>query len=83
MWAPLWIASDRYDIAAKPENVVPIQQMFGSMLQVRLEDRFLFNVHQEFRDLPAYTMTVARDSLNSGPHKVGSRTPVPRITRML
>jgi uncharacterized protein (TIGR03435 family) len=40
---PGWIDSDRYDVVAKAEGDPPPTQMYGTMLQALLEDRFKLN----------------------------------------
>jgi uncharacterized protein (TIGR03435 family) len=74
--APDWIGSDRYDIAAKADGDVPMDQMFGPMLQVLLEDRFQLKTHLETRDFPVYTLTVAKSGLKLQPSKDGSCIPL-------
>ena len=53
-----------------------MDQMFGPMLQVLLEDRFRLKVHRETRELPVYTMTVARGGLKTRATKEGSCIPL-------
>jgi uncharacterized protein (TIGR03435 family) len=60
---PGWINSDRYDIEAKPAGNVRMEQMLGPMLQTLLEDRFQLKTHREMRELPVYTLTVAKSGL--------------------
>jgi uncharacterized protein (TIGR03435 family) len=73
---PEWANSSRYDITAKTAGEAPIDQMFGPMLQVLLEDRFQLKVHRETRQLPVYVMTVAKRGLKIQPTKEGSCVPV-------
>ena len=66
---PRWIDSDTYDITAKPKvsgergqttpRREPVAEMF-LMLQPLLEDRFKLRVHRETRELPVYSLTVAK-----------------------
>jgi uncharacterized protein (TIGR03435 family) len=74
--APEWIGSSRYDITAKARSSVPMDQMFGPMLQVLLEDRFHLRVHRGTRDLPVYTMTVAKSGLKIRASKEGNCIPL-------
>jgi uncharacterized protein (TIGR03435 family) len=74
--APDWARSSRYNITAKARGDAPMDQMFGPMLQVLLEDRFKLRVHRETRELPVYTMTVAKGGLKIRPYKEGSCVPV-------
>ena len=59
---PGWMESERYDIVAKVPDSTPKEQV-NAMLQNLLLERFKMTVHREQRDLPAYTLTVAK----SGP----------------
>jgi uncharacterized protein (TIGR03435 family) len=58
--APGWVDSDSYDIEAKPAGNATVDQMYGPMLQVLLEDRFKLKIHRETRELPVYVLTVAK-----------------------
>jgi uncharacterized protein (TIGR03435 family) len=70
---PSWLASDRFDIVAKvyqrleagPDgrrpDVVPV------VMKAILEDRFKVRVHREARELPAYTLRLARKDRTLGP----------------
>jgi uncharacterized protein (TIGR03435 family) len=40
-----------------------MEQMMGPMLQALLEDRFQLKTHREARELPVYTLTVAKSGL--------------------
>jgi len=75
---PAWINSEHYEINAKAEGSVSPVMMNGPMLQALLEDRFKLRVHRETRDVPVYTLTVAKDGLKLQPFKEGSCTPVDR-----
>ncbi len=65
---PEWLASARYDIAAKAEDgggrtmdaVLP-------MVRALLADRFRLRTHTENRDLPVFDLVVARDDRRLGP----------------
>ncbi|MBV8847231.1 MAG: TIGR03435 family protein [Bryobacterales bacterium] len=56
---PSWLESDRFDIEATAEGS-PSQDEMKQMLQSLLEERFHLKVHQETRQLPAYTLTLAK-----------------------
>lgn len=73
---PDWAGSDRFNITAKAKGDAPMDQMFGPMLQALLEDRFRLKVHRETRELPVYTMTVAKGGLKIRASKAGSCVPV-------
>ena len=74
--APDWMGSSRYTITAKAQGEAPMDQMFGPMLQVLLEDRFQLKVHRDTRELPVYTMTVAKGGLKIRAAKEGSCIPL-------
>jgi uncharacterized protein (TIGR03435 family) len=60
---PKWMDADHFDIQAKPEGEsrqVPPEQM-SLMVQSLLEDRFQLKFHRETRELPTYTLVVAKD----------------------
>jgi uncharacterized protein (TIGR03435 family) len=57
---PSWMETEYYDISAKPEGSVPLDQIYGPMLQSLLEERFQLKVHREDREMPAYILTVAK-----------------------
>jgi len=65
---PGWIDSERYDITAKP-YVDPSSapgspekqwQEMTLMLQSLLQNRFQLRIHRETRELPIYTLTIAK-----------------------
>lgn len=72
--APGWVDSDSYDIQAKPAGNATIDQMYGPMLQVLLEDRFKLKIHRATREIPVYTLTVARGGSKLRASKEGSCT---------
>ena len=63
---PAWARSDRFDIEAKvaPEDAPKLDKLKGEqrmeMLQPLLEDRFNLKFHHETRELPVYTLVVAK-----------------------
>jgi uncharacterized protein (TIGR03435 family) len=71
-----WAGSSHYDIAYKAQGNVPMDQVFGPILQAILEDRFQLKVHRETRDLPVYTITVAKGGLKIRASKEGSCIPL-------
>jgi uncharacterized protein (TIGR03435 family) len=74
--APDWMGSSRYNITAKAQGEAPMDQMFGPMLQVLLEDRFRLKVHRDTRELPVYTMTLAKGGLKILATREGSCIPL-------
>ncbi len=66
---PAWLASDRFDIAAKAESEFPAggPQVPGGppgvpalMLQSLLKDRFKLAAHTEMREMPTYDLVLLR-----------------------
>lgn len=72
--APEWAGTDRFDISAKaPDGVqfgapvpggAPLQ---NRMLQALLIDRFKLKAHTETREMPTYTLVMARPDGRLGP----------------
>lgn len=67
--APAWLASRRYDIAAKAEGTPPPLQAF---LQTLLADHFKLVVHTETREQPRYALVPARSDRRLGRQLVPS-----------
>jgi uncharacterized protein (TIGR03435 family) len=76
---PKWIESDRFDIVAKaagdpqpgPNGAPP--EMF-LMLRSLLAERFQLTVHRETREVPIYTLVMARGDGKLGPQMHASAT---------
>jgi bla regulator protein blaR1 len=71
---PDWIASDRFDILAKPEREVPGtgaffggQEPLRMMLRTLLADRFKLVMHKETKELPIFELVLARQDGKPGP----------------
>ena len=67
---PDWIASDRFDIVARPEREVPStggQDPLRMMLRTLLADRFKLVMHKETKELPIFELVVAREDGRLGP----------------
>ena len=76
---PGWLDTDRFDVTAKIENGAgSIEELYlpdgkGSpgraylMVRALLEDRFKLAVHRETREMPIYTLTLARNDGRLGP----------------
>ena len=67
---PGWIASDRFDILAKPEREVPStgeQDPRRMMLRTLLADRFKLVMHKETKELPIFELVLARQDGKLGP----------------
>src|SRR6266436_5660388 len=70
---PGWVASDRFDVAAKAEGDLqpsgpggPPSQLF-LMIRSLLADRFKLVVHEETRDQPIYALRLDRPDGKFGP----------------
>lgn len=50
---PPWMDSEQFDIRAKAQGDLPMDQIYGPMLQVLLEDCFHLKLHGEIRELPS------------------------------
>jgi uncharacterized protein (TIGR03435 family) len=57
--APVWVASDTWDIDARTESPATTQQKM-EMLQTLLADRFQLKLHRETRELPEYKLVIAK-----------------------
>jgi len=56
---PDWLATERFDILAKPPSGSPHDQL-RPMMQALLKDRFKLAVHVESKMLPAFALVVAK-----------------------
>jgi uncharacterized protein (TIGR03435 family) len=54
-----WLSTERWDIVAKADSDVPLEQLV-TMLRALVVDRFSLVTHQERRDSPIYALVVAR-----------------------
>ena len=61
---PAWASSDCFDVQAKAETAVPVEQL-ERMLQSLLEDRFQLKAHRDTREASIFQLVVA-----SGGHKM-------------
>jgi len=57
---PSWLTTDYFDIAAKAERDTATEAEINEMLKSLLAERFGLRVHVETRQVPVYTITVAR-----------------------
>jgi uncharacterized protein (TIGR03435 family) len=65
--APEWARTERFDIAARAGREVTLAEL-RLMVQTLLADRFQLKSHVEQRDLPLYTLVVARADGRLGPN---------------
>lgn len=63
---PGWLIADRFDIVAKAEGDAPLPERL-SMVRTLLADRFKLTMHVETRELPIYTLILARSDGTPGP----------------
>jgi len=61
-----WLSTERWDIAAKASGDVPFEQLV-LMLRSLVTERFSLVTHQERRDMPIYTLVMARSNRAIGP----------------
>jgi uncharacterized protein (TIGR03435 family) len=73
---PDWLASQRYDIAAKSEGTVSAGQL-RPMMQRLLSDRFELKVRRESKDLPVYAMVIAKKGSKLQPADGGESSMAP------
>jgi uncharacterized protein (TIGR03435 family) len=65
--APGWVKTNRFDIRAKvaPEDAAKLEKLKpaqrGSMMIPVLVDRFNLKYHHEMRELPSYSLVIAKD----------------------
>jgi uncharacterized protein (TIGR03435 family) len=57
---PGWVATDRYDIEAKTEGNPDFQEKL-ELCRPLLADRFQLTFHRETRQMPGYSLTVAKN----------------------
>jgi len=57
---PDWIGTQRFDLVAKIPDGTPVPQKW-EMLRTLLVERFGLEVHREQKDLPVYSLAVAKD----------------------
>ncbi len=57
---PGWADSDQFDIAAKAESAEATRDEIRGMLQALLAERFKLVVHRETKEIPAYSLVLAK-----------------------
>src|ERR1700704_1885877 len=57
---PGWADSDQFDIAAKAESADATRDEIRTMLQTLLAERFKLVVHRETKEIPAYSLVLAK-----------------------
>ena len=66
--APKWLASDRFDIAAKSVTNSHTLENLRSLVRELLADRFKLTIHREAKQMSVYLLVVARDGPRLKPH---------------
>ena len=83
--APGWTGSERYDITAKAEggsdNIT--QDQLKIMIQGMLADRFKLTFHRETKELPMYTLVVAKNGPKLQEADAANSRPMMRMGRGL
>ena len=78
--APSWLASDRFDIAAKaPDGTSP--ELYRPMMRNLLADRFKLKAHMETREMPTYALILARADGKLGPNLALTKVDCEAIAR--
>ena len=57
---PSWATSSRYTIQANAAGLPNREIMLGPMMRTMLEGRFKLRTHRELKEVPVYTLTVAK-----------------------
>ena len=57
---PEWISSEGFDIEARADNSKATPEHFREMLRRFLADRFQLKVHRATKELPVYTLAIAK-----------------------
>jgi uncharacterized protein (TIGR03435 family) len=73
---PAWAKSEYYNLAAKADGPVRTEMLAGPMLQALLEERFQLKTHRETRQMPVYSLTVAKSGLKTPALAEGACTPI-------
>jgi uncharacterized protein (TIGR03435 family) len=71
---PGWLETERYDVVAKTENTSIGDNDLWLLLQPLLAERFKLRFHRETKQLPVYSLTVAKGGPKLKPH-VGDDEP--------
>jgi len=77
---PDWLASERFDIAAKLPAGTAREQV-PEMLRSLLEDRFQIKVHRETKEFPVYGLVVAKGGLKMAESPPDAQTDVAEASR--
>jgi uncharacterized protein (TIGR03435 family) len=69
--AVTWLESARFDLEAKSPGPAQLPQL-RLMVQSMLDDRFKLKTHRETRELPIYSLVLAKSGIKGGPGLVES-----------
>jgi uncharacterized protein (TIGR03435 family) len=69
--AVTWLESARFDLEAKSPGPAQLPEL-RLMVQSMLDDRFKLKTHRETRELPIYSLVLARSGVKGGPGLVES-----------
>jgi uncharacterized protein (TIGR03435 family) len=76
MNGPAWLASEKFDLSAKPEDAgVPDATQLRTMVQKLLVDRFSLKFHKEKKELSAYTLNVGKNGVKMAKNESGGTLP--------
>jgi uncharacterized protein (TIGR03435 family) len=76
---PSWIESVRVDVVARAATTVSREEI-SRMVRSLLAERFNLAVHREQREMPVYSLVVARDDRRLGPRLQASTTDCAAVT---
>lgn len=77
--APKWLATARYDVAAKIPSGVRVEQV-PLMVESMLADRFQLKMHREVRELRAFSLSVAPSGSKLTANEECSQPDAPRLS---
>jgi len=69
---PGWLSTERYDIVAKTSNTTISDDNLWLLLQPLLTERFKLKFHRETKQLPVYSLVVAKGGPKLTPHIGGA-----------
>jgi uncharacterized protein (TIGR03435 family) len=71
-----WMATDKYDIAAKPDQEgAPNATQLRTMMRKLLAERFKLAFHREKKELSAFMLTVGKDGVKMARNESGGTLP--------
>ena len=76
---PAWLDAERYDIVARRERADISDDNLWYSLQPQLAERFQLRFHREIKEMPVYSLVVAKGGPRLKNHK-GDDQPILRFT---